>query len=168
MDDNMAAYKNIPSGLENTENMADKSIIHIVEEPRRQELIVTCYGIIGCMQQVHNQLGAGLPEYIYQEALATELTTNGFTIHKELEYHPLYRGQQMKAYLKMDLVVESNIGNIIIECKALSQLTEREHYQTFGYLRGTGWPVAILVNFGTSPKAQVERYYNHNGNIEVF
>ena len=40
MDDNMAAYKNIPSGLENTENMADKSIIHIVEETRRQELIV--------------------------------------------------------------------------------------------------------------------------------
>ena len=74
----------------------------------------------------------------------------------------------MKAYLKMDLVVESNIGNIIIECKALSQLTEREHYQTFGYLRGTGWPVAILVNFGTSPKAQIERYYNHDGNIEVF
>ena len=93
----MAAYKNIPSGLENTENMADKSIIHIVEETRRQELIGTCYGIIGCMQQVHNQLGAGLPEYIYQEALATELTTNGFTIHKELEYHPLYRGQQIRS-----------------------------------------------------------------------
>jgi len=96
----MTAYKNIPAGLENTKNMADKTIIHIVEEPRRKELIDICYGIIGCMQQVHNQLGAGLPEYIYQEALATELTTNGFTIHKELEYHPLYRGRQMKAYLK--------------------------------------------------------------------
>lgn len=81
----MTAYKNIPAGLENTKNMADKTIIHIVEEPRRKELIDICYGIIGCMQQVHNQLGAGLPEYIYQEALATELTTNGFTIHKELE-----------------------------------------------------------------------------------
>ena len=96
----MTAYKNIPAGLENTKNMADKTIIHIVEEPRRKELIDICYGIIGCMQQVHNQLGAGLPEYIYQEALATELTTNGFTIHKELEYHPLYRGRHMKAYLK--------------------------------------------------------------------
>lgn len=74
----------------------------------------------------------------------------------------------MKAYLKMDLVVESPIGNIIIECKALTQLTEREHYQTFGYLRGTGWPVAILVNLGAHPKAQIERYYNNNGQIEVF
>ena len=153
-----------------TSNYADKErvSIQIVEEPKRQELIQTCYGIIGCMQEVHNQFGPGLPEYIYQEALTTELNINGFHVHKELEYHPLYRGQQMKAYLKMDLVVENKIGNIIIECKALSSLTEKEHYQTFGYLRGTGWPVVILVNFGASPKAQIERYYCENGVIKVF
>ena len=145
-----------------------KDIIHIVQEPKRQELIQTCYGIIGCMQEVHNQLGPGLPEYIYQEALATELTANGYTIHKEMEYHPLYRGKEMKAYLKMDLVVESTIGNVIVECKALTQLTEKEHYQTFGYLRGTSWPIALLVNFGSSPKAQIERYYNNDGTIELF
>ncbi len=148
--------------------MADKTQIHIVQEPKRQELIQVCYGIIGCMQAVHNQLGPGLPEYIYQEALATELTANGYTIHKEMEYHPLYRGKEMKAYLKMDLVVESTIGNVIVECKALTQLTEKEHYQTFGYLRGTSWPIALLVNFGSSPKAQIERYYNNAGTIELF
>ena len=81
----------------------NRESIHIVPEPKRHELIQTTYGIIGCMQEVHHQLGPGLPEYIYQEALATELTANGYTIHKEEEYHPLYRGQQMKAYLKMDL-----------------------------------------------------------------
>lgn len=146
----------------------ERMSIHIVEEPKRQELIRICYGIIGCMQEVHNQLGSGLPEYIYQEALTTELHTKGFKVHKELEYHPLYKGKEMKSYLKMDLVVESNTGNIIIECKALSSLTEKEHYQTFGYLRGTGWPIAILVNFGASPKAQIERYYYENGIIKVF
>ena len=148
--------------------MAEKTTIHIVEEPKRQELKDTCYGIIGCMQEVHNQLGAGLPEYIYQEALTTELEAAGYIVYKELEYHPLYKGKEMKAYLKMDLVVESSIGRLIIECKALTQLTEREHYQTFGYLRGTGWPVAILFNFGAYPKAQIERYYMNNGQIEVF
>ena len=148
--------------------MAEKTVIHMVPEPLRTELINACYGVIGCMQAVHNQLGAGLPEYIYQEALATELTASGCTIHKEQEFHPVYRGAEMKAYLKMDLVIESSIGNIIIECKALTQLTEREHYQTFGYLRATRWPVAILVNFGSSPKAQIERYYNDNGVIKVF
>ena len=74
----------------------------------------------------------------------------------------------MKAFLKMDMVVETPIGNVIIECKALTQLSEREHYQTFGYLRGTGWPVALLVNFGASPKVQLERFHNNNGTIEVF
>lgn len=148
--------------------MEEKKTIHRVAEPKRQELVQACYGIIGCMQEVHNNLGAGLPEYIYQEALAKELTANGFAIHKELEYHPMYKGEELKSYLKMDLVVESAVGNIIIECKALTQLSEREHYQTFGYLRGTGWPVAVLVNFGTCPKAQIERYYCDNGVIEVF
>ena len=146
----------------------EKTSLHIVAEPKRQELIQACYQIIGCMQEVHNQLGAGLPEYIYQEALATELTVAGYTIHKEQEFHPIYKGKEMKAYLKMDLVVESPIGNIIIECKALTQLTEKEHYQTFGYLRGTGWPIAILVNFGAYPKAQIERYHNNHGVIELF
>ena len=140
----------------------------MVEEPKRMALVQVCYGIVGCMQEVHKQLGPGLPEYIYQEALTAELMSAGYTVHKEQEFHPVYKGKQMKAYLKMDLVVESPVGNIIIECKALTQLTEREHYQTFGYLRGTGWPIAILVNFGTSPKAQIERYYNENGIIKAF
>ena len=63
---------------------------------------------------------------------------------------------------------ETPIGNVIVECKALSALTEREHYQVFGYMRGTGWPVAILVNFGASPRAQIERFYNDNNTIAVF
>ena len=148
--------------------MTEKTKIRIVEEPKRQELIQTTYGIVGCMLEVYRHLGGGLPEYIYQEALTTELTLNGYTIHKEMTYHPLYRGAEMKSYLKMDLVVETALGNVIIECKALSQLTEKEHYQVFGYLRGTSWPIAVLVNFGASPRAQIERYYYNEGVIEVF
>ena len=146
----------------------NKTTIHMVPEPRKSELVQATYGIIGCMQQVHNQLGPGLPEYIYQEALATELAANGFTAHKELQFHPTFRGKPMNAYLKMDLVVESPVGNVIVECKALTQLTEREHYQTFGYLRATQWPIAILVNFGADHRAQIERYHYTNGEIQVF
>ena len=142
--------------------------IHMVPEPRKSELTKACYTVIGCIFEVYKQLGPGMPEYIYQEALCTELTQAGLTTHKELEYHPRYKDNEMKAFLKMDMVVETEIGNVIIECKALSQLTEREHYQTFGYLRGTGWPVALLVNFGASPKVQLERFHNNNGTIEVF
>lgn len=146
----------------------EKTVIHMVGEPKKGKLVKGCYGIVGAMFKVYKQLGPGMPEYIYQEALYGELVEAGYIVHKELEYHPLYKGKEMKAYLKMDIVVESEIGKVIVECKALSQLTEKEHYQTFGYLRGTGWPVAILVNFGASPKVQIEKFYNNNGMIEVF
>ena len=149
----------------------------MVPEPRKTELVNATYGIVGAMIEVYKNLGAGLPEYIYQEALFAELQANGFTAHKELELHPIYKGKPLNAYLKMDMVVETSIGNVmvetsignvIVECKALTALTEREHYQTFGYLRGTGWPIAILVNFGASPRAQIERFYNDNSTIAVF
>lgn len=142
--------------------------LHAVPEPMRQQLVTATYDIVGCLHEVYRQLGPGLPEYIYQEALAKLLSSNGIPFKKELEFHPLFMGQPLKAYLKMDLVVESSIGNIIIECKALTQLTEREHYQTFGYLRATQWPVALLVNFGADHRAQIERYHFINGVIQVF
>ena len=148
--------------------MAEKTVIHMVAEPRKSELVKACYGIVGAIFEVYKQLGPGMPEYIYQEALFTELTDAGYEVHKELEYHPLYKGKEMKSYLKMDMVVDSEVGKVIIECKAISQLGEKEHYQTFGYLRGTGWPVALLVNFGASPKVQLERFHNNAGVIEVF
>lgn len=47
--------------------------------------------------------------------------------------------------------------------EALSSKLTKEQYQTFGYLRGSSFPIAILVNFGTWPKAQIERYYYHDG-----
>ena len=140
----------------------------MVQEPLKSELVQTCYPIIGSVFEVYKTLGSGLPEYIYQEALLTELAATGLSVHKEQEYHPVYKGHPLRSYLKMDFVVETSIGNVIIECKALAQLTEKEHYQTFGYLRGTGYPVALLVNFGTTPKVQLEKFHNSNGTIEVF
>jgi len=139
-----------------------------VPEPKRQQLIAATYDVVGCMHEVYRQLGPGLPEYIYQEALAKLLSSRGIPFQKEHEFHPLFMGQPLEAYMKMDLVVESSVGNIIIECKALTQLTEREHYQTFGYLRATQWPIAILVNFGTNHRAQIERYHYTDGVIQVF
>lgn len=139
-----------------------------VEEPKRQELVKACYDLIGCLHDVYKELGSGLPEYIYQEAVAKVLKAKGFVFHKEMKFHPTFMGEPLEAYLKMDLVVESPAGNIIVECKAITQLSEREHYQTFGYLRATKFPIAILVNFGTERRAQIERYHYSNGKLYVF
>jgi GxxExxY protein len=139
-----------------------------VEEPKRGELINASYDVVGCILEVYKQLGSGLPEYIYQEALTKQLIKQGLTIHKEFQFHPTFNGEPLEAYLKMDLVVESAAGNIIIECKAITQLSDREHYQTFGYLRATKFPIGILVNFGTERRAQIERYHYSNGKLFVF
>jgi len=139
-----------------------------VEEPKKSELVKASYDVIGCILEVYKQLGAGLPEYIYQEAVAKMLKAKGLTFHKEMKFHPTFMGEPLESYLKMDLVVESNVGNIIVECKALTQLTEKEHYQTFGYLRATKYPIAILVNFGAERRAQIERFHFCEGKLYVF
>lgn len=142
--------------------------LETVEEGKREELVKATYDLIGCLHEVYKQLGSGLPEYIYQEAVAKMLKNQGLTFHKEMKFHPMFMGEPLEAYLKMDLVVESTVGNIIVECKALTQLTEKEYYQTFGYLRATKFPIAILVNFGTDRRAQIERFHNADGKLYVF
>lgn len=149
--------------------MNDLSISRSPLDPNlRQSLIQYVYGVIGCMQYVHRQLGPGMPEYIYQEALSRKLTKEQFDVRKELKYYPFFDGEQLGSYIKMDMVVMMPRSNVIIECKSIKGITDKEQFQTFGYLRGTSFPIAILVNFGTWPKAQIERYYYHDGIIRAF
>ena len=149
--------------------MNDLSISRSLLDPDlHQSLIQYVYGIIGCMQYVHRQLGPGMPEYVYQEALGRKLVKEKFDARKEFKYNPFFDGEQLESYIKMDMVVMMPRGNVIIECKSIKAITDKEQFQTFGYLRGTSFPIAILVNFGTWPKAQIERYYYHDGVIRAF
>ena len=139
-----------------------------VEEPKKSQLVQASYDVVGSILEVYKQLGSGFPEYIYQEALAMQLIKQGLIVHKEFQFHPSFNGEPLEAYLKMDLVVESAVGNIIVECKAITQLAEKEHYQLFGYMRATKFPIGILVNFGTERRAQIERYHFSEGKLYVF
>ena len=149
--------------------MNDLSISRSLLDPDlHQSLIQYVYGIIGCIQYVHRQLGPGMPEYIYQEALYRKLVKEKFDARKEFIYHPFFEGEQFESYIKMDMVVIMPRGNVIIDCKSIKTITNKEQFQTFGYLRGTSFPIAILVNFGTWPKAQIERYYYYDDIIRAF
>lgn len=117
------------------------------------------YDIIGYAMDVTKQLPCGLPEYLYQEAFAKTLSKNGIEPHKEYMYHPVYDGEPLESYLKMDFMVERSRGNIIVEAKALEKLTNKERSQLFGYMVGTGFPIGLLINFATYPKPRIERYY---------
>ena len=66
--------------------------MHTVENPKRQQLVQATYEVVGCLHEVYRQLGPGLPEYIYQEALAKLFTSKGIPFKKELEFHPLFMG----------------------------------------------------------------------------
>lgn len=117
------------------------------------------YDIVGHVMTVCKQLPCGLPEYIYQEAFAKELKAHGIDPHKEYQHHPIYNGQPLESYLKMDFMVERPKGNIVVEAKAIEKLTSKERSQLFGYMVGTGFPLGLLVNFSTYPHPQIERYY---------
>ena len=57
------------------------------------------------------------------------------------------------------VMVEKSRGNIIVETKAIENLGPHERQQLFSYMIGTEFPIGILVNFATYPKAQIEKYY---------
>jgi len=141
-----------------------KELSHELHEQLKQY----AYPIIGAMHYVHKDLGPGMPEYIYQEALYKKLTNDGFSVTKEYVHHPIFEGRPLDAFVKMDLVVSMPRGNVIIECKSIKELTEKERFQTYGYLRATSFPIALLVNFGTYPRAEIERYYYKDNTIWPF
>ena len=111
---------------------------------------------------VYKKLPCGFPEYIYQEALKKTFNRNGVPHTKEYIHHPLFDGEVMESYIRMDFVVERNRGNIIIECKATDNITDKERHQLYSYMVGTQFPIGILVNFATYDRAQIERYYLNN------
>jgi len=117
------------------------------------------YDIVGHVHYVTKQLPCGMAEYLYQEAFAKTLSKNGIDPHKEHRHYPLFDGEPLESYQKMDFMVERDRGNIIVEAKALEKLTNKERSQLFGYMVGTGYPIGLLVNFATYPKPTIERYY---------
>ena len=135
---------------------------------KKQELKISCFDIIGVIQRIHSELGPAMVEYVYQEALFRALKKNGYDVVKEYVHHPQYDGEVLEAAIKMDLVIFRPEGNVIIECKSIVNIGDRERLQTYGYLCGTQFPFAILANFGTYPKAQIERYYFSDNTISAF
>ena len=103
------------------------------------------YQIIGAAMAVHNQLGPGLKEEVYERALEVELLQRGISVHRQ---HPVtveHLGQVVGLFY-LDLWVA---GQVVVEVKALShQLTDDEIAQVLNYLKATNASVELLLNFG--------------------
>ena len=102
------------------------------------------YQIRGAIYEVYKNLGPGLLESVYEEAMAYELQKRGLTVERQKEVPIQYDGHNLKTELRLDLLVE---GKVIVELKSVQEMREVFWKQTLTYLRLLGLRVGILVNF---------------------
>ena len=116
------------------------------------------YSIIGAAMEVHNQLGHGFLEEIYQEALEVELTERGINFDREVPLTINYKKKPLQKKYFADFIC---FGEIIIELKALSDLCSDHESQVLNYLKTTNTKLGLLVNFGKS-RLQYKRIINEH------
>ena len=111
--------------------------------------------IIGCAMEVHNALGNGFQEVIYQRCLAIELEMAGLEFARELEqdifYDTIYVGTR-----RADFVVEKDV---IVELKAVIKLEDVHLAQAKNYVVAYDFSVGLLINFG-SKSLQIKKVFN--------
>jgi len=109
--------------------------------------------IIGSAFEVHNELGSGFLEGVYEEALCIELWKKGIDFEEQKELEIVYKNKPLKHTYKGLFLVG---GKIIVELKATSGLTNNDEAQLVNYLKASGIKVGLLINFGLS-KLEIRR-----------
>ncbi|TKJ42269.1 GxxExxY protein [candidate division LCP-89 bacterium B3_LCP] len=100
--------------------------------------------IIGCAMEVHNTIGSGFQELIYQRALAVEFEKAGLKSDREKEIPIKYKGMDIGTR-RVDFLVEELI---MVELKAISQLDDLHKAQMINYLEAYKLEIGLLINFG--------------------
>lgn len=102
------------------------------------------FHIMAAIFEVHNVLGSGFLENVYEKSLVKELRARGFKAEAQKEIKVTYKGEEVGSYFA-DLVVEDEV---ILELKAVEKLANVHEAQLLNYLRATGFRLGLLVNFG--------------------
>jgi GxxExxY protein len=108
--------------------------------------------VIGCCYEVGNVLGSGFLESVYENALSVEMTNREVAHQRQVPVEVQYKGTPVGRY-QPDFLVESKL---VVEIKALNELTKQHQAQVLNYLKATGLEVGLLINFG-APRVQVKR-----------
>jgi GxxExxY protein len=106
------------------------------------------YKIRGAIFCVYNNLGPGLLESSYEQALIYELKKLDLKVEAQVPQSLMYESIKLDAAYRMDLVVESKV---VIEIKSVENLMDVHHKQLLTYLKLSKLKLAILVNFNSSP-----------------
>jgi GxxExxY protein len=118
-------------------------------EPRINEITQR---VIGCAFTVSNTLGCGFLEKVYENALVHELRKAGLDVLPQHGIHVSYDGIIVGEFFA-DVLVE---GCVILELKAVQALNDVHVAQCMNYLKATGLPICLLLNFGR-PRVEVKR-----------
>jgi len=121
------------------------------------EMNVLTYKVIGCAYKVHNILGPGFLEKVYENALKLELNKQGIFVLQQPKLPVFYEDQQVGLYFP-DLSID---GQLIIEIKAILTLAPEHETKLVHYLTATGIDNGLLINFGES--VQIKRKYRSHG-----
>jgi len=103
------------------------------------------FEILSAVFTVHNELGPGYSEGIYESALAKEFEDRGIKYERQKLIAVYYKNEKVGEY-RLDMVVEEKI---ILELKAVSELNKLFAAQLLSYLKATNLKLGILINFGT-------------------
>jgi GxxExxY protein len=102
------------------------------------------YKIVGCAIEVHKNLGPGLLESVYQSCLIEELRDCGLNVRSQVWVPIHYKNKDLGGTLKLDLLVDDLV---IVELKAVEYMIPLYRAQLLSYLRLTGKPKGLLINF---------------------
>ena len=103
------------------------------------------YAIIGAAMAVHSELGPGFLEAVYQEALKVEFELRKIPAVDQVKLRGTYRGKLLDGYYVADFVCYESV---IVELKALSEMTARDEAQLLNSLKATRFERGLLLNFG--------------------
>jgi GxxExxY protein len=118
------------------------------------------YKIIGCAMNVHNTIGNGFQEVIYQRCLAIEMTEKKLNFVREIEMPIYYRSNEVGTR-RVDFLVEDKI---LVELKAILKLEDVHLAQGLNYLTAYNLELGLLINFG-SKSLEVKRLYRKNNKV---
>ena len=105
------------------------------------------YEVVGCAIEVHKTLGPELLESVYEKCFVQELILNGFRVESQIIIPIEYKGLQLDADLKLDLLINNLI---IVELKAVEEIHPAYRAQLLTYMKLMKKPQGLLINFFTS------------------
>jgi len=111
------------------------------------------YEIVGVCMEVYNELGPGLLEIIYKDALEWELDIRFIQYEREKEYPVYYKGHLLRRKFNADFIM---YDKILLEVKAKESLCNEDIAQTINYVKLSGCKLGLLINFGRT-KLEVKR-----------